>query len=194
MDPSEASCGVILERIAALPRRPLLVGVDGPGGSGKSTLARRLVERLDQAAVVEGDDFYRDLPEGRRTALDAAAGYEQYFDWERLREQVLTAVRAGRPVLRYQRYDWERARLGGWVERPMPAVVVVEGVYTLRPQLAGLVDLGVFVTTDRATRLRRQRDRGENPEEWIGRWMAAEDHYLAVARPEQAADLVVRGE
>jgi uridine kinase len=182
-----------LERIAAHPRRPLLVGIDGPGGSGKSTLARRLAGRLEGAVVIEGDDFYRDQPDGTRAALDAAGGYERYFDWERLRDEVLVPVREGHRVLRHRRYDWERARLGARVEQPMPDIVIVEGVYTLRPQLAGLVDLKVFVATDEATRLRRQLDRGENSEEWIARWMAAEDHYLRLVGPERSADLVIPG-
>jgi phosphoribulokinase len=184
----------IAARVAALPRRPLLVGIDGPGGSGKSTLARRLVPRVAGAVVVEGDDFYRDLTDDDRAALDAASGYDRYFDWQRLREQVLLPVRQGRPVLRYRRYDWEHGRLGDWVERPMPPVVVLEGVYTLRPQLADLVDLKVFVTTGEATRRRRQVDRGENPHAWIDRWMAAEDHYARLVHPERTADLVVPGE
>lgn len=184
----------IVAGVAGHPRRPLLVGVDGPGGSGKSTLARELLPQLDGAVVVEGDDFYRDLPDDTRAGLDAAAGYDQYFDWQRLRAEVLVPVREGRRTLRYQRYDWEQARLGAWIAVPMPPVVLVEGVYTLRPELAELVDLKVFVATGEAARLQRQRRRGENPDAWISRWMAAEDHYLRVAQPQRVADLVVAGE
>jgi phosphoribulokinase len=190
----QAALRPILAAVAARPRRPLLVGIDGPGGSGKSTLAGELVRQLDGAVVVEGDDFYRDLPEEVRAALGPEAGYQQYFDWQRLRREVLVPVRDRRPALRYQRYDWEHARMGAWVTLPMPPVVVVEGVYTLRPALAELVDLKVFVATGEAVRLERQRARGENPDAWIGRWMAAEDHYLGVARPDLAADLVISGE
>jgi phosphoribulokinase len=179
---------------AGLSRRPLLIAIDGPGGSGKSTLAQELGRRLPGAVVVQGDDFYRDVPAADREQLDAAAGYEQYFDWQRLRREVLLPVREGLPVLRYQRYDWEGARMGAWVEVRMPAIVVVEGVYTLRPALADLVDLTVFVATGETTRLERQRLRGENTDGWIRRWMAAEDHYLRTERPDLRAEVLVRGE
>jgi phosphoribulokinase len=181
------------ELLVVVHRRPALVGIDGQGGAGKSTFARAVVSELGYAVVVQGDDFYRDLPDDERAALDPAAGVEQYFDWQRLRREVLEPVRRGDAVLRYQRYDWDRAAMGDWVEQPMPDVVVVEGVYTLRPQLLDLIDVGVWVETSEETRLRRQVERGENDDVWIRRWVAAEDHYVATHDPRSAAVLHVEG-
>lgn len=181
------------ELLAAVDRRPALVGIDGQGGAGKSTFARAVVGELGNAVVVEGDDFYRDLPDDERVSLAPAAGVEQYFDWQRLRREVLEPVRRGDAVLRYQRYDWDRATMGDWVERPMPDVVVVEGVYTLRPQLLDLIDVAVWVETSEETRLRRQVERGENDDVWIRRWVAAEDHYVATHDPRSVAVLHVEG-
>jgi hypothetical protein len=39
----------------------------------------------------------------------------------------------------------------------------------------------------------RASARGENDAGWIARWAAAEDHYEAVERPAEAADLIVDG-
>jgi phosphoribulokinase len=176
-------------------RRPLLIGIDGQGGAGKSSFARRLVQRLDSAAVVvEGDDFYRDLPDDERVLLDAEQGVEQYFDWQRLRREVLEPVARAEQVLRYQRYDWPAETMGDWVEMPMPDVVIVEGVYTLRPQLRDLVDVKVYVEASDAVRRRRQFERGENTDEWIDRWVAAEDLYVARTAPRTVADVVVDSE
>lgn len=179
--------------VAGVDRRPVLVGVDGQGGAGKSTFARSVVGSLGGAVVVEGDDFYRDMDDDARASLDPAAGVEQYFDWQRLRREVLEPVRRGEGTLRYQRYDWADAAMGAWVELPMPEVVVVEGVYALRPQLLDLVDVAVWVEASEETRLRRQAERGENADEWIARWVAAEDHYVATCDPRSRADLHVDG-
>jgi uridine kinase len=186
--------GQIDDLIRATDRRPVAVGVDGQGGSGKSTLAMEFVARTGRGVIVEGDDFYRDIAEPERAALDAPGGYERYFDWERLRAQVLTPVRSGHGALRYQRYDWIRKRLGGWVEMPMPDVVVVEGVYTLRPQLLELLDVKIYVRTGEDTRMDRQIARGQNSSDWIRRWVAAEDFYVAAYQPWRNADLVIDGE
>lgn len=180
--------------IAGVGRRPALVGIDGQSGAGKSTFARHLVTRLGpRAGVVEGDDFYRDMAESTRIALDARQGVEQYFDWQRLRREVLVPVRRGEPVLRYQRYDWGSGSMGQWVELPTPDVVVVEGVYTLRPELRDLLDVRVYVEAGAQTRRQRQIDRGENTDAWITRWMAAEDLYVSGTAPRSAADVVVAG-
>jgi uridine kinase len=180
--------------ISAAVRRPVLVAIDGQGGSGKSTLAADFVAWAGRGVIVQGDDFYADVPETERAALDAAGGYERYFDWERLRSQVLMPARAGDRVLRYQRYDWASERLGPWVEVPMPDVVVVEGVYMLRPQLLGLLDVKIYVRAGEDTRIDRQIARAENSPDWITRWVAAEDFYVAACQPWRNADLVINGE
>ncbi|MGH3764585.1 MAG: uridine kinase family protein [Pseudonocardiaceae bacterium] len=184
----------LIELVDRASKNPLLLGIDGQGGSGKSTLARELVGKFDRpAAVVEGDDFYRDMPDDERLKLGPAEGFEWYFDWQRLKEQVLVPVREGKQSLRYQRYDWDNARMGVWVDIPMPSIVIVDGIYTLRPALRHLSDVKVYVEASKEVRVERQIDRAENPNEWIKRWIAAEDFYVAEHDPRGEADVVVDG-
>jgi uridine kinase len=189
-DPTAA----VVALVAAMDRRPVVIGIDGQGGAGKSTFARRLGVAFSSAVVVAGDDFYRDMDSGARAALSPESGVERYFDWQRLRREVLEPVRRGDPTLRFPRYDWALATMGGWVDVPMPDVVVVEGVYTLRPELVDLVDVPVWVEAPEATRLRRQLERGESSSEWRRRWLAAENHYVATDDPRSRAVLRVPGE
>jgi uridine kinase len=185
----------IINCIEQANHSPFVVGIDGQGGSGKSTLARHLVEQLGPSAlVVQGDDFYRDMDIKDRIGLSAAEGSDQYFDWQRLREQVLLPARNGSSRLRYQRYDWNNEALGDYTEHEMPNILIVEGVYTLRKQLQDLLDLKVYVSTREPVRWQRQKDRGENKDEWIERWVAAEDYYVNSCRPQDYADIVVIGE
>lgn len=184
----------LVQLVNGMTKNPLLLGIDGQGGSGKSTLAREIVGKFDRPAiVVEGDDFYRDMPDEERVKLSPSEGFEQYFDWQRLAKEVLLPVRAGESVLRYQRYDWGNARMGDWVESPMPDIVIVEGVYTLRPTLRDLSDVKVYVEAGAEVRLKRHIDRAENSNEWINRWVAAEDFYVAEHDPKSAADVVFEG-
>ncbi|WP_327252519.1 uridine kinase family protein [Streptomyces sp. NBC_01244] len=187
--------GDVAEGLLRLPptrRATRLLAVDGAGGSGKTTLATAVATLLGGAVVVHVDDFYRPMPEHEREQLDAEQGYHRYFDWERLRDQVLIPLRAGRAV-RYQLYDWSTGRLGAWREVARGSVVIVEGVYSARPELAPYYDLTAYVDTPRDVCLRRVRARGENSEEWILRWRAAEDHYLRTTWPQTRAGLLVRG-
>lgn len=185
----------IAELFLRLPRTRgacKMLAVDGSGGSGKTTLAAAVAGRLEGSVVVHVDDFYRPMPERERERLDAEQGYHRYFDWERLRDQALTPLRADRAA-RYQLYDWSTGRLGAWREVTAGGTVIVEGVYSARPELSPYYDLTAYVDTPRDVCLRRVRARGENSEEWITRWRAAEDHYLSTTWPQTRAGLLVRG-
>ncbi|MFJ8007327.1 AAA family ATPase [Streptomyces fagopyri] len=173
----------------------ILVAIDGMGGSGKSTLATALAE-LRGAVVVHGDDFYRPMDPEERAALEPEEGYHRYFDWQRLRDEVLAPLAAARDAA-YRRYDWATGALTPAESHGVSAsgVVVVEGVYTARPELAEYYDLIVYVDTPREESMRRLRERGDDhgPIDWESRWRLAEEHYLALTRPRDRAHLVVCG-
>src|SRR5664280_1903565 len=83
-----------------------------------------------------GPPACRDMPEEQPWALTAARGIEEYFDWQRLRHEVLEPLRAGRPS-RYRPYRWlpGGGLDEGWVTVDPTPICVLEGVYTARPQL-----------------------------------------------------------
>ena len=172
----------------------VVVALDGFSGSGKSTLARRLVERLG-GVVVEDDDFYRVMDDAVRWDLDPSAGVDLYFDWERLRDEALVPLRGGMAAS-YSPYDWSAG--GGLCPRPVtvgPAsVIVVDGVYSARPELSALVDVAVLVSTRQHVRDERVSHRDHGNDRWHSRWAAAEQHYFANVRPAESFDLVVDGE
>ena len=174
-----------------------LIAIDGPGGSGKTTLAAGVAEHLDSLEqVVHGDDFYRPMPAPARLLLSPHEGYDEYFDWQRLRDQVLIPLASG-AAARYERYDWLTGQLAAEEPRLVPrsGVVIVEGVYAARPELAGYYDLTAWVDTPREECMRRLYQRGHDhgPGKWNERWRAAEDHYIAATRPVTRLDLTVRG-
>jgi len=172
----------------------VVVALDGFSGSGKTTLARRLVERLG-GVVVEGDDFYRVMDDAVRWDLDPSQGVGRYFDWERLRDEALVPLRCGRAAS-YSPFDW--AAGGGLCPRTVTvgpsSVIVVDGVYSARPELSALVDLAVLVSTSQQVRDERVADRDHGNQRWHSRWAAAEQYYFANVRPPESFDLVVDGD
>lgn len=171
----------------------LLVGIDGPGGSGKSTIARAL-ERLapDDIIVVGMDDFYLPSPDRSRTAGEGAFGAA--FDWRRVLVQVLKPLRTG-AAARFQRYDWGTDRLAEWRDVPLGGIVVVEGVYSTRSELAQMYDFRIWVTAPPEMRLARglERDGEDARSLWVDEWMPEEDRYVNQDRPHERAHLVVDG-
>jgi uridine kinase len=192
MQPSRTT-DLLVELVAGRATRPLVIALDGPSAAGTTTLAADLGLRLG-ASVVTGDDFYRDIPEGHRWALTVAQGVEEYFDWQRLRQEVLEPLRAGRRA-QYHPFSWRPG--GGLGDRivtvqPTP-IIVLEGVYTGRPQLRDLVDLAVLVETAAEERQRRLTARGHGNDTWWPQWGAAEDHYYTAICPRDSFDLVIEG-
>ncbi len=78
--------------------------------------------------------------------------------------------------------------VGAWT--PAPAgVIVVEGVYSARPELAAHYAAVVYVEAPYERRLRVLRQRGDAPA-WIERWEAAETYYVRATRLRERADVV----
>jgi uridine kinase len=197
-DTQDGEDGVVAEirRRLAGHWRPLLVAFDGRSGAGKSTLATCVAARVG-AAVVEGDDFYAggtDAEWAARTADEKIAGC---IDWRRLRTEALEPLRAGRAAT-WHPFDFAAgAGLAALHVLCQPApVVILDGLFSARPELQDLVDLAVLVETadDRLLRHRLVTREGQQfMDVWHALWDEAEDHYFAHVRPRASFDLVVTG-
>lgn len=177
---------------ARAKRRPdgaVVVAIDGRSASGKSTLGERLGEHAD-VAVLHMDDFYRVADQAGRERWTPEQGVDLYFDWQRLRDEALVPLRAGRAAT-FRVYDWDADAYGPEVTIAPRPVVVVEGVYSTRPELRHLVDVAVFVDTPLDVCVARQHARNQSPGPQILRWRAAEDVYFGSLGSE--FDLIVSG-
>ena len=168
---------LVRERLAGR-RGTRWVGVDGKGASGKTTLAAAVAAALPDAVVVHVDDFAR----------PSVATWER----ERFVEQVLAPLASGRPA-RYERWDWGTDASLGWAGVPVGVPVVVEGVSSTDVRLGVPWDVTLWVDVPREVRLARAlaRDGEAMREQWVERWMPAEDAYEAAQRPQDRVDVVV---
>lgn len=179
--------------IASSARQPLtLVCIEGPAGAGKSTLAGAVADVIPGgAAVVHSDEFYG--PEqGDWRSWSPRQGYLRFFDHARLERELLRPLSHGADT-QFQRYDWVDRAPGDKVDVVARGVLIVEGCYLLRSSLRPYWGASVYVETPAEVRRARLTTRGEFDVGWITAWTAAEDYYLDVERPAEAADLVVPG-
>lgn len=181
------------QKASAATPQTTLVALDGRSGSGKSTLAARLAAHTG-AVLIEGDDFYAGGTAAQWDAWTPAERAAHCIDWRRQRP-VLEALLAGRAAT-WHPYDWD-AHDGSLTEEavtcePHP-VVILEGVYSARPELADLFALRVLLAAPEDLRRERllQREGDDYDAAWDARWSSAEAAYFA-AMPPEAFDVVVR--
>ena len=166
-----------------------VVAIDGHSAAGKSTFAARLAKRMP-GAVVHGDDFYRVMDEDERASLSPPEGAAHYYDWQRLRDEVLVPLRRGRPA-RFRPYDWDaNAPADETVTIGPERLIIVEGLFVSRPELSQFVDVVVLVCADADVRWRRQLARRDAARQWLERWDAAERWYFEYVRQPESFDVV----
>ena len=140
-------------------KKPVVIGIAGGSGSGKSTVLRRIMEDLapNSIAVLEHDAYYRDLahlpreerikvnfdhPDSLETPL-MLAHLKDLVDWKPIEKPT---------------YDFNnhiRHTETVCVE-PRP-VIVLDGILVLAErELAGMMDIRIYVDTDSDVRLLRR--------------------------------------
>jgi uridine kinase len=163
----------VAARVEALPR-PALVAVDGVSAAGKTTFADELAHLAAAPVVrISADDFHR--PEEERYAR--GQGSESYF---------------------HDAFDIPALRdaLG----RVAPdTVAIVDGVFLLRPELADLWSLTIFLAVDRQVALERAIGRDADRmggvdaarARYASRYFPGETLYLEAVDPQARADILV---
>lgn len=189
-----------IRRLMARRARPILVALDGGSGSGKSTLASLIARELD-AVEIPGDDFFAaGITDAGWNARNAEQRAADGIDWRRLRAEALEPLLAGKPATWHPfdfiaglRPDGTYGMSKDYVEREPAAVIVLDGAYSARPELADLIDLSVLVDAPLAARHARlaAREDKEFLAAWHARWDAAEAYYFTRVRPPSSFDLVV---
>ncbi len=122
------------------------------------------------------------------------------IDWQRLRTQVLEPLLAKKPASWHPLDFLPEIGWVGWKEEfvtlePAP-VVLVDGVYSTRPELSDLVDLAILVESDDQIRRKRLviREGQAFMDRWHKLWDSAEDHYFTYICPQSSFDIVVRND
>jgi uridine kinase len=132
------------EVLGLFPRGRILVGVDGLDGAGKTTFASDLATAIGEtgvsAAAVSLDAFHTERAMRHRPPDDARTWYEHAYDYEAFRERTVVPFRRGEPVALEHRSRVEDRVLDDppTFQPEERAVLVVEGVFALRPELRGI--------------------------------------------------------
>ncbi|MEU4397563.1 uridylate kinase [Micromonospora orduensis] len=184
---------------------PTRVAVDGPPATGKTTLADELavVLRGQGRAVIRAtvDDFL--FPRARRYPrgeYSAEGCYHDTHDRDALKRVLLDPLGPGGDR-RFQPAVYDHtadAVLSPPVTTaPADAVLLLDGVFLLRPELIDRWDLRIFVSTTLERTVERavvRERRADVERRWRERYIPSQQLYVATARPTEHADIVVHND
>lgn len=161
------------------------VAIDGNCAAGKSTLGA-LLARVYAGNLYHMDDFF--LPPERKTAARLAEPGGN-VDRERFAQEVLANLGT---AFSYRPWSCRTGTLQAAVRVQPRAVEIVEGAYSVHPDLAGAYDVRVFLGIGaRAQRERIVRRDGEAMlRRFIQEWIPLENLYFERLRVRQRCELV----
>ncbi|MGO1369012.1 uridine kinase family protein [Senegalia sp. (in: firmicutes)] len=153
----------------------LLMAIDGMSASGKSSFSKLLSEEYD-CNVFHMDDFF--LPSKFKTQqrLEEVGGNVDYM---RFKEDVMERLK-GDKTFNYQIFDCKMQTLTEYRTVVPKKLNIIEGVYSMHPELIDYYDLKVFFEIDDDTQKERILDRNGNEmyKKFRDIWIPLENKYF----------------
>ncbi len=194
--------------LAALPcPRPLRVAIDGVDASGKTTFADELAPALEALgrSVIRAsvDGFHNPAAVRRRRGASSPEGYyRDSFNHEALIGELLGPLGpGGARLFRRAVFDFRSDRaVDSAPERSRDdAVLLLDGVFLLRPELRGYFEFSVFLRADFEVTVARAEERDlelfgsleQVRRRYRERYVPGQRLYLAEAEPERWASIVI---
>jgi uridine kinase len=187
--------------------QPKLVAIDGRSAAGKTTLADELalMVRLQGRPVLRCsmDDFH---PPGhkyrsRERPYTPVSYYEEGYDYATFQTYVLDPVRYGSTCCRLAHWDSfnDVAFPEQWSDVPRGAIVIIDGIFLVRPDFRQYWDYTIWLQIDWETMIERAANRDVA---WVGSaevvihryrtfWIPTHTLYETKDRPTFATNVIV---
>lgn len=171
-----------------LTMEKVTLAIEGGSASGKTTLSG-VFKQIYSATVFHMDDFFL-RPEQRTQERYAQVGGN--IDKERFLEEVLIPMKKNEPI-HYRRFDCSTFTINPAVVMEPSEVTVVEGAYSMHPELAEFYNLSVFL--DVSSQLQEERIRKRNSpdmaERFFKEWIPMENRYFEEMGVKERCDMEI---
>jgi len=173
---------------SALSNGSVKVAVEGGSASGKTTLGE-LLENLYDCTLFHMDDFFL-RPEQRTPERFGQPGGN--VDRERFLEEVLLPLSREEPVI-YRTFDCGTFTLSEPKTVEPGRVTVIEGAYSMHPELADFYDFAVFLDVEpELQRVRIEKRNGAGlAKRFFQEWIPMEEMYFREMNVKDRCDLVI---
>ncbi|MBQ6929373.1 MAG: uridine kinase [Oscillospiraceae bacterium] len=151
------------------------VAIDGPSASGKSSLGNFINDNFI-CNVFHMDDFF--LPPEKKTAerLNETGGN---IDWERFEKEIIGNVNLGQNFT-FNVYDCHNLSYFETGKVFCKRLNIVEGVYSMHPQLIDNYDFKIYLDVDSEKQKQRILNRSNEKKlaRFVNEWIPLENRYF----------------
>ncbi len=171
-----------------LAKGNVTLAIEGGSASGKTTLASML-EQVYDCSLLHMDDFFLQSHQRTKERLAEPGGN---VDRERFLEEVLLPLSRREPI-EYRPFDCATGSIS-FSTRVMPKpLTVIEGAYSMHPDLAPYYNLSVFLNVDQDTQKKRilKRNTPQMAERFFKEWIPLEHTYFDKMDTKSRCDMVV---
>jgi dephospho-CoA kinase len=153
----------------------ITIAIDGKCTSGKTTLSNYL-SQIYECNVFRMDDFFLQPHQRTKERLAQPGGN---VDYERFKAEVLDNLRES-GEFSYRPYDCSVGELAGAVAVKSKRINIVEGVYSMHPNLSDEYDLTVYLDISYEQQIARlaKRNSPEMQQRFINEWIPLENLYF----------------
>ncbi len=169
-------------------KKRVIAALDGRSAAGKSTAAQWLAAQLG-GEVIHMDDFFLPVELRVKERLAQPGGNVHY---ERFAAEVIAGFKTGRDFS-YRRFDCGKMDYSGTLTAGNCPLTIVEGAYSLHPELGEYYDIAVFfhVAPEEQKGRILARNGAEKLNDFTQRWIPMEEAYIAAFDVENRCDMVI---
>jgi len=166
----------------------IIIAIDGNCAAGKSTIATHLSKKFD-CNIFHMDDFFI-RPEQRTKERYATPGGN--VDYERFKEEVLAKIKM-EESFEYRSFNCKSMDLGKPIAVESKKLNIVEGSYSMHPELVSAYDFRVFLRISKKEQIERiiRRNGLEMARMFDEQWIPYENTYFNIFRIPELSDLVI---
>lgn len=180
----------IIKDIQNIHQEKVVIAIDGRCASGKTTLAQKLAEELD-ANVFHMDDYFLRVQQRTKERFEEPGGN---VDRERFYEEIGVKLHTNEDIV-YSPFDCKTLTVSQPRTIKQKQYTIIEGSYSMHPDLRNLYDYLIYLTIDSKFQLQRIQKR--NPDKinmFIERWIPFEEKYFKVNHLETICNILVKAE
>lgn len=179
---------LLLKIDTALSKSNLTLAIEGGSASGKTTLSA-LLEEIYDCTVFHMDDFFLRPEQRTKERLSTPGGN---IDKERFLKEVLIPLK-DKKTITYCPFNCSTMSLEPPITVNPKRICIIEGVYSMHPDLKHYYDLSVFLETKSTVQEKRilNRNTPELAERFFNEWIPLEEVYFKAFEVKKSCNMAI---